>query len=400
MSTLAPYSPYFPASLLPPSSLAPGPYSMLPGATGLGGLPGSATGILQRGVTPAASRLGSLFTGPAGPSGLPRIAGSLAEDAAGIGGRAASSSLLSRLPSLSGLISGGSVAKYPTLGGLGYGIAGQVGSNVIDKLNPGGQNSNIEQGLQGAATGAGIGAGLGLAGGPFAPLTSGAGALIGGALGGAVGVLGNVFGWGGGGDKEEAPNPVTILGNAIHQAGLTPDQTESVLDVYETQMALAEIEEDDDLKKQKQDAAYEQAGQMILSLMGQQQAAQSTASNSLALQAQSRDIFEPLAQDLQSSGAAYASAMQGINKYLPPQFKAINDANVARELTASDRLANAYRAQAAVIPTVNALTQYQQDYQSMANQLMQQSFAQGQAGSGGGASGQPTMDQLIAASGG
>ncbi len=357
--------------------------------TGLASLPGASGGVLARGLSPAASRLGSLFTGSAGAGGgLPRLgttAASLAEDVAGLGGGAGG--LLSRLPAVGGLP--GFAAVSGRAAGLG-GAAALAGSQLVDQLNVGGQNSNLEQGLQGATAGAALGATIGA---PFFGVGAGVGAAAGGVIGGALGVLGNVLGFGGG--EDDKPEPLDILTTGIQKAGLSPDQAEQVLQVYETQMALAEVAEGDE-KKALQQQAYDAAASSILMLMQQQEAALmgGGTGNLLALQAQAQDIFAPLAADIESSGAAYGAAMNSINQYLPEQFRAINDANVARELSSSNKLANAYRAQAAIIPTVNALTQYQQDYNALAQQMFQRAQAESMGTGGTGTTG--AGDQLAA----
>lgn len=332
----------------------------------MGGAPSQAPSALPRPFASLASQV---------PVGVGRQA---AQSALSLGGGgAASGELLSRLPSLGGLFTGGSAAARPMLGGLGFGIAGQVGSGLIDKLNPGGQNSNLEQTLQGAATGAGIGAGLGLLGGPLAPLTSGAGAVIGGVVGGGLGLLGNVLGLGGGGGEDDAPDPIEILGNGIEAAGLTPAQTEEILQTYEVMTALAESapegEERDALLKQ----AYDVAANMILTKMQEQETLASSGGgvDMMALQQQAADIFAPLAQSTEDTGRMYAAALGGIEG-LPPEYAAIAQNTAARELSSSQKLANAYRAQAAVLPAINQLTQYQRDYQAMAAQMFQQATQQ------------------------
>lgn len=366
--------------------------SGLPGAGmgGLGSLPGAAGGVLSRGLSgglstiPRAIPFGSTLASqvPVGVGQQAFNAASALRPAAGQAG-----GLLSRLPTggAGGLARGlgpANLTRGAGMAGLGYGIAGAAGSGLIDKLNPGGQNSNIEQGLQGVAQGAGIGAGVGAL---FGGVGAGPGALIGGAAGGAIGVLGNMFGFGGGGD-DEAPDPVEILGTAINAANLDPATTEQILEQYEVMVALAEIEDDDELRQAKLDQAFDTAGQLVLQAMQQTGAAGfgGGVDNSLALQAQAQDIFAPLADDVRASGEMYAAAMGGIRDQLPPQYRAIADANVARELTSSQKLAAAYQAQAAVTPAINQLAQYQRDYNALAAQTWQQAMAGQIAGNAGG----------------
>ena len=95
---------------------------------------------------------------------------------------------------------------------------------------------------------------------------------------------------------------------------------------------------------------------------------------------------KPLAQDIDASGAMYANAIAGIRDQLPESYRGIADASVARESSSASRLADAYRAQAALTPMYNQMTQYQQDQNSFAAQLFSQQMAQQAAGYNGGGS--------------
>lgn len=252
---------------------------------------------------------------------------------------------------------------------------GQLGSALIDKTNIGGQNSNWEQGLQGAAIGAGIGGGIG----SVVPLVgTGLGAAAGGLIGGAAGVVSNFFG----GKEKQADNEDVLadtLKAALQTADLDAETAGQILDTYAVSVQFAENAEDDATRDGLIDQALQMAQQQILAAIQQRQSATAVTANPanlLALQQQAAQIFEPLAQDIESSAALYANAMQGARANLPPEFQAIADTQIARELTSANRLADAYRAQAAITPVVTRLTQYQQDQQALAAQLMQQAQAQ------------------------
>lgn len=328
------------------------------------------------------------------PVGVGRTA---ANQALSLGGEAASGGggILSRLPSLPSLALREGMTPMGAAFRVGGGATlGQLGSGLVDQLNPGGQNSNVEQALQGAALGAGIGGGVGSV---VPGIGTGVGALVGGGIGAVGGILGNMFG--GGGGKDQA-SPEDVLANAIQTAGLDAVASENVLQVYETQMALAEGLEGD-AKKQAQDAARQAAGQQILAEVAKQQSQAQALSgaggpSTLALQQQAAQIFQPLAQDIRSGAGLYAQAMQGIMPNLPDSYKGIAQAQVAREVTSADKLANAYIAQAALTPVAQQLTQYQRDQQQYANQLFSQMLAQQAAGATGGGT---DIASLLAASG-
>lgn len=379
------------------------------GPTGLGNLAGQIGGA---GPMPYGNPIGSLMRGPAAPQLLPRLgttAGQIASDAASLRPLASS---MAPMPADLGLATqlgraagGNPLALRPgltplrALGRVGGGaFLGQLGSGLIDQMNPGGQNSNIEQGLQGAAVGAGIGGSIG----SIVPgVGTAIGALAGGGIGGAVGVLSNMFGGGGGGD--EAPEIETVLANAIASAGLDELATERVLTTYETQMALAEQYEGD-ARVAAEDAAREAAGQQILMEMQQAQSALASGlggasggpGNTLALQQQAASIFQPLAQDIRTNASLYAQAMEGIMPNLPESYRGVAQAQMARELTSADKMANAYIAQAALTPVAQQLSQYQRDQQAFANQLWSQTLAQQAAGATGGGGAATDISSLLA----
>jgi hypothetical protein len=311
--------------------------------------------------------------------------GSLPYANPGIGQR-----IMGSLPSLSTgaeLIPKGAMLK----GGL-YGLAGSVGSSLIDKTDVGGQNSNWEQGLQGASQGAGIGAGLGLLGGPFAELSVPAGAAIGGVAGGAIGVLSNVFG---GGDDKEADPQVSgeqVLGKALMNAQIDDATTAKILDTYETRLMFASAIEDEASRKAAEQQALDEAGSFVLQAIQQRQqgggmgAGGTNPASLLALQAQSQQIFAPIAQDIRDTTGLYAGQMAGMMDDLPAAYKPIAQATAAREVMSGNRLADAYMAQAAITPVVQQLTQYQQDYNSFAAQQFQAAMQAGMAAQQGGTS--------------
>lgn len=388
--------PPLPFTLQPPvggNPLSPFTQQLLGGAArgGMASLPGAFArglpGLPPLNVLPSS---GATFAmGPIGSTGLaaqaaqsaPSIASSMARmpaettvaaqmaRAAGAAPRATAMAAPGRM-----LAEAGSLGRFGRAArGFGYPLLGEAASLGIDYLNPGGQNSNLEQGLQGAAVGAGIGAGVG----SVVPLLgTGVGAVAGGALGGAIGVLANTFGGGGGGDGEEA-DPLDVIATAMRTANLSPEATENILTQYETAIALADRAEDDKTKKQLKDAALEQTAQLIIATMQQEQLqadAQMDLSgpNLLAMQQQAQDIFQPLADDLRTNASLYAQAMSDIRGNLPKQYQPFADLQVANEMSGANKLAAAYQAQAALTPMVERLTQYQQDKNALANQLWQQ----------------------------
>ena len=400
MSYPSPYSIPLPGGIPQPA----GPFSFMPSQGGLGTLTGGANGLLGRGAPSLgqaafqSNPLGGQVAGrglagmvPAGAGGQAleaanalRGAGGMAGQAAGVGRLGSIGSAASSIP---GAIRGAGVRGVASKAFLPM-TAAWGADALVDNLNPGGNNSNYEQALQGAAWGAGAGATIG----SIVPgIGTGIGAAVGGVAGGAIGVLGNMFG--GGGDSEQEVDPIDIINNAVNTAGLDEGARAEITTTYSTLMALAQqYPEGSPEREAAEQQAIDGAGQMVLQFLGQKEQAGMQASNTLALQAQAGQIFEPLAADIEQSGQMYAQAMAGIRDQLPESYRAISDATVARELTSSQKLANAYRAQAAITPIADRLTQYQQDQQSYAAQQFSQMYAQQAAGQQGG--GQVSSDVL------
>lgn len=389
MSTYSSLSPY-----LSPNPLLGG--SLNTGPTGLGGL----------------SLNGQLVPVQSLPYANPLFSpGTLASRVpSGIGASAARSALnlmpaATTAPSIGARLTGAlpSIAEGATFRGVAGraipgAIAGSIGSSLIDQTNLGGQNSNLEQGLQGAALGAGVGAAIGS---PLFGIGALPGAAIGGLVGGVGGVVSNIFGGGGGG--EDKATPLETLTNAISTAQLDDQTADAILQTYATQLAVAGGLEGD-AREAARTEAFNTATAMVMAALQQQQAqaaqlqqAPAQAANTLALQEASQRIFQPLADNLRSTADAYSTTMGSIRDTLPAEYRGIADAAVARETAASNKLADAYMAQAALTPVVNQLTQYQQDHDAFANQLWSQMLAQQaalQSGAGGG--GQVDLASLLA----
>lgn len=281
------------------------------------------------------------------------------------------------------------------LGGFGRvvgPVAASAASNFAANQMGTGDTNPLQEAGRGFTRGAGWGpaaaAGVAAFGGPAAvagvPMVLAASAVT-GLIGAGLDLL-DAGSWFGGGDKSGEENPEKLLAEAIEAAGLDPATTEDIYDQYQVAMMLADAEPDETQREEDKKAIFQQASQMVLMKMQEKEmmggaGAGGGNANMLALQSQAQDIFAPLASDIEQSSVAYGNAMKGIREYLPEQFRAINDATVARELTSADRLANAYRAQASVVPAMNQLTQYQRDYQAMANTMFQRATS-GQPGGG------------------
>lgn len=280
----------------------------------------------------------------------------------------------------------GLAGKAGLLGkGLGYGVAGELGSLVAQKALPG--SSTTEHVLSGAAKGAGIGAGIGAIGLPIpivGEVTTGGGALLGGAIGGLAGLLT--------GGKKKGPQPIN-LAHLYQQANIDP-QTAAQFDRY--YRVLTSL----DGSKEGRLQARSTIANLVLQKVAQQQANPVhtlTPSEMAAMQAQTAQFLKPYTdQTLSTAQQAYQNTMGQLSN-VPEQYRGVLSSGASNQLSAATRLANAYAAQAQLAPQAMALQQQQQTQQALAQQLLQQAIAaqlSGQSAGGG-----VDLSQLIGASG-
>lgn len=411
-----------PFSVYPPVSPTPaGPFTFAPSAGGIGSLAGNgANGVLGRASTlasqvpthiPGSAAARAILPGGGGlpTSLLPAGAGAEATLAAqGLRGAGASAGgrlggfALRGLGSAEGVPAGlgfrgamaagrGALPGVLATSRLARGAAG-LGSGLVadfaaDKLFGTEDESIAQQAGRGFTRGAGWGVvaapalaatGIGIAGLPLVAVAAG----ITGTIGAAMDVLdaGKWFGGGSGEDKEEAVQPDEIISTIFEVAQLDPGTQAEIMQQYGVLMAMSETTDDKELKAQMQMQALQTVGDLTLQSIGQRDQIAASASDTLALQAQARDIFEPLARDIESSSVMYADAMKGISGSLPEQYRGIAEHQALQQQYTGSRLADAYRAQAAITPVVDRLTQYQQDFNNYSAQQFSQALAQQAAG--------------------
>lgn len=270
--------------------------------------------------------------------------------------------------------------------GLGYGVAGELGSMGIQKLLPG--SSTGEHVLSGAAKGAGIGAGIGAIGLPIPVLgeiTTGGGALLGGAIGALGGLL---FG----GKKKSAADQTINLAKLYQTANIDP-ATASQYDRYYKVLTSLDGSKEGRLK------ARQTIANLVLQKVAQGQAPgvhTLTPTEMAAMQAQTAAFLKPYTdQTIQTAQLAANNTLSQLPN-VPEQFRGVLSAGAGNQLAAATRLANAYAAQAQLAPQAMALQQQQAAQQSLAQQLLQQSIAAQLAGGQGGG---VDLNQLVGANG-
>lgn len=245
-----------------------------------------------------------------------------------------------------------------SLPGLGVSIAGNYIGNEI-----GGDVGSL---ISGASTGAG----LGMMFGPW-------GAAVGGVAGGLLSLL----------DNDDEANPEEKLISFIQQAQLPDEKKASYLLQYEI---LRETTGDEK-------AALQTVGQQIVTDMANAEQAQEQQQKMLASQALTAQFFQPFTQQLLDSAQQRAKIGEQLAGQLPDGYRQIAQMQNAASLDNATRTANAYAAQAQILPAFEAMQQQQQ----MANQLAQQQTAQVmQQVAGGNAAGGGGLASLIQQLGG
>ena len=345
-----------------PTLSAPLPQIGRTATQNLSGLFRSPAGAIPRGVTAPAT--GSLPYAASG-GGLRGALGSATSAIGRLGGGGGGAGLRGALTGVSG---------RALLGRAGIGaFAGSIGSNVIDRFNPGGQNSNIEQGLQGAAMGAGIGAGVG----SVVPVIGTAlGAGIGGAIGGGLGIAGNVFGWGG---EEERTDPRDQLNTWLGSVNITPDAARTIREQFEMEMLFAEDAEDKDAAQAQ---ALQNAQLGIQQMWATEQAQAQQAERALAFQMSAQQYMAPHLTQMRETQNALSNYLESTASSLPPEFQPIARLTAHQGRAGAERMISAYANQVAAMSQTNALEQFYADSRNMAAQQLSAGIAQGVGGGG------------------
>lgn len=255
-------------------------------------------------------------------------------------------------------------------------LLSQLATGAINSALPSeGSTGTIRQVAADTATGAGIGAAI------AAPTVIGTpvGAAIGGGVGALYAIADNIFGFGGG---DNTPDFRKGIEDSASKLGLDPNQYSAAYDVL-TQAGgdkkaiagqLAQQLLQDSAAKQQQDLAIKQAQWQ----RGQDQ------QFALAMQAQAAKFFTPYVNNIVSAGAAEANLLGAQADKLPEPYRGVFQAQAQQALTQANRLAGAYAAQAALLPSQYMYSQDLKRQQELAQLQYQQSVVNAQQGGGGG----------------
>lgn len=332
------------------------PYS---GAMGAGSLPPGMY-VPGGGATPRIAGQDLVHLPGMGSSSVsePGFVRQLANDVTGAGAEAAG---VGGATKIAGLRAALGRVPFPegTVGKLGLGLGVSVAGNVLGNAL-GGNESALGRFVKGAGTAGGFTT-------MFGPEVAIPAAVIGGIANAAFG------------GKHEGSSSKWLEDDTLDRAGYSEQEKAQIKTMYEVLKSTTDAK-----------TASQQIGQIIIQdLTSKQQAVQQEAVSQqrmLASQALAAQFFQPFTKQLLDSAQQRYSITESVAKDLPPEYRSVARAQNAAALDNATRVANAYQAQAQLLPSMAGM----QQQQAIASQLSQQQAAQVMAnlyggGAGGGA---------------
>lgn len=318
----------------------------------------TAAGTAAQAVPLAAPLASARIPGAPPAAGNPSGALSIANATGGAAGRRAA---LSQAANATGML-GKARALVPSIpraiGGAGLGM---LGSSLLDMLP--GENSTIEQGLQGAALGAGIGSAVPVVG-------TGIGALVGGGLG----VLSSALG-----GEEEGPSLSQTQTSTMHRmqqamtiAGVPGVNQQQFMQSLRAQIAM--LDPESPTYEADVQATLEMAPTLAADLISQAPLLQQQA----AQQARQQAFYDP--QHVMQLQAQVGQYMQQFTNPMMQQANSIADLMRSSAANLSPAYSNAMNIQAGILQqnAANQAAAYQSQIQSLpAFMMFNQAMASG-----------------------
>lgn len=270
------------------------------------------------------------------------------------------------------------------------------------------QGSLLDRFLEGAATGGEAGSVFGPAGAAVGALGMGLGDTLAGVIPGLkdketssqilTRLTGGILGGGGGQQEEGGGQALTFesLTPLLDTAGITGEGRASLQREYNltAEMYKAAGMWNDETKM----ALQQQTIERVPALMQEQEAQQKMLQNQMAQQALVSEYFggeNGLVERMRQSGQARGDAMAALSGSLPAHLAPAANFMATDARAQGDSLAAAYEAQLRLLPTMNAMTQYQQDIQGIASQVLNSGVQTALTGGAGGAT-NPLADPTAA----
>lgn len=262
------------------------------------------------------------------------------------------------------------------------------------------QGSLADRAAEGAATGGELGSFFGPVGAAVGAAGVGLGDTLAGLLpwtkdkesvsqmisrftGGFLGTKGE----GGGGGTGQPQREITFqsMTPVFDAAGLSPEMRKGLEQEWKLSEEIHKAAGtwDDQAKMELQMTMMQER---LPSLMMEDQARQRALQSQIAMQGLVSEYFggeNGLVERMRQSGQARGDAMAALSGQLPAHLAPAANFMAQDARASGDQLAAAYEAQIRMLPTYNAMTQYQQELQGIASQVHNQGV-QGVLGQGGG----------------
>ena len=365
-------------TLPPSSSLPPGGPPIPQGP--VGSAPGGGAGLVDDVARVAASPADDLLAQAAGTGSTARNIATAGRAAGPMRTAATASTAASNAPKLAGMFA--NVTKGTLMRGAGVAGVGYALSGMLDGMNVGGENSNIDQGASGSILGAGIGAGGAIA------LGLGTGPAGWAALGGAM-IFGAGKMWLGNNkdSKTQMAEATDKTRGTIQELssmyGLDAEATSELMMQYDVTTRLYQDNNDKEGLKNYLTGLSSQLPALMLQQKEQadlKEQEQQRFEGMLATQAQFAPIFEQaLGQAQQASAGAMETANEVSHRLAvsAPNLSNLVRSNAAMSNANANRLYAGYASQMAMGPQANynvnnlADLQAQVEQQQLLDQYMQ-----------------------------
>lgn len=323
--------------------------TVIPGGTTTAGT--RAAGPLALGAGDDVARAGAGLVDDAG-----RVVGQAIGTAAPILGDTPFGPAKPKVSFMQRLRGGGSLKS--SAAGIGLGIAGLMGSGLVDQMNLGGEGSTLDNYLTGAIGGAGTGAGLGSFGGPLGMAIGGAGGFFAGGIYKALT-----------GDTSTKEERITkaytgmtdVIQDLGAQYGLSESTMQNVMLEYDAAARIMMENGDEDGLKALAEMMQTSLPSTLLQYRLEEEQEKRQTERMLAIQTQFAPIFQSIVgRSGLNAEAAYSQALNSADTLAEtnPQLAALVRSNAANTRSSSDAMMAAYASQAALGMAGNLEEQY------------------------------------------
>lgn len=242
----------------------------------------------------------------------------------------------------------GGVGLKSGLVGAGLGMAGLMGSGMVDQMNLGGEGSTLDNYLTGGIGGAGVGAGIGSMFGPMGTAIGGAGGFFAGGIYKAL--TGDTS------NKEERitkayTGMTSVIQDLGTQYGLNSETMQNVMLEYDAAARIMMENGDEEGLKQLAEMMQTSLPSTLMQYRMEQEQEKRQTERMLAIQTQFAPIFQSIVgRSGLNAEAAYTMALDSADSLAQtnPQLASLVRSNAANTRSSADATMAAYASQAAL----------------------------------------------------